>query len=111
MEIASRKSSFFQSARRSLLVAMTAFGLSAMLVACGDATTAFKGSDITGSHLGKTWSLTGMDGKSYTPADFNGKVTLVLFGFTQCPDVCPTSLAELAQVMKLLGDLASRVQV
>ena len=43
--------------------------------------------------------------------DFEGKVTLVLFGFTQCPDVCPTSLAELAQVMKLLGDQASRVQV
>lgn len=98
-------------ARRSLLAAMAALGFSSMLAACNDATTAFKGSDITGSHLGQKWSLTGMDGKTYTPADFNGKVTLVLFGFTQCPDVCPTSLAELAQVMKLLGDLASRVQV
>lgn len=97
--------------RRSLLAAMTALGLGSMLAACNDATTIFKGSDITGSHLGQKWSLTGMDGKTYTPADFNGKVTLVLFGFTQCPDVCPTSLAELAQVMKLLGDLASRVQV
>ena len=97
--------------RRSLLAAMTVLGLGSILTACSDATTAFKGSDITGSHLGQKWSLAGMDGKTYTPADFNGKVTLVLFGFTQCPDVCPTSLAELAQVMKLLGDLASRVQV
>lgn len=97
--------------RRRLLAAMTALGFGSMLAACSDATTAFKGSDITGSHLGQKWSLTGMDGKTYTPGDFTGKVTLVLFGFTQCPDVCPTSLAELAQVMKLLGDLASRVQV
>jgi protein SCO1/2 len=105
------KRPLFMPTRRSLLMAMTVLGFGSMLAACNDATTAFKGSDITGSHLGQKWSLTGMDGKTYTPADFNGKVTLVLFGFTQCPDVCPTSLAELAQVMKLLGDLASRVQV
>jgi protein SCO1/2 len=101
----------FQAIRRALLVAIMAVGFGLVLTACGDKTTSFKGSDITGSHLGQKWSLTGMDGKTYTPEDFNGKVTLVLFGFTQCPDVCPTSLAELAQVMKLLGDLASRVQV
>jgi protein SCO1/2 len=97
--------------RRGLLAVISAFVFGAVLTACGDKTTTFKGSDISGSHLGQKWSLTGMDGKSYTPADFHGKVTIVFFGFTQCPDVCPTSLAELAQVMKLLGDLASRVQV
>lgn len=100
-----------QAFRRNLFVALMALCTAATLTACGEATTAFKGSDITGSHLGQKWSLTGMDGKTYTPKDFEGKVTLVLFGFTQCPDVCPTSLAELAQVMKLLGDQASRVQV
>ena len=105
------KRSLFQSIRRSLFVVMIALVFGAVLNACSDTTTAFKGSDITGSHLGQKWSLTGMDGKTYTPADFHGKVTLVLFGFTQCPDVCPTSLAELSQVMKLLGDQASRVQV
>jgi len=88
-----------------------ALSLGATLTGCGDPSVAFKGSDISGSHLGQKWSLTGMDGKTYSPADFNGKVTLVLFGFTQCPDICPTSLAELSQVMKLLGDDAARVQV
>lgn len=100
-----------QAFRRNLFVALMVLCTAATLTACGEATIAFKGSDITGSHLGQKWSLTGMDGKTYTPKDFEGKVTLVLFGFTQCPDVCPTSLAELAQVMKLLGDQASRVQV
>ena len=101
----------FQAICRRLLGLIVAIGFGMVLTACSDTTTSFKGSDITGSHLGQKWSLTGMDGKTYTPEDFKGKVTLVLFGFTQCPDVCPTSLAELSQVMKLLGDLATRVQV
>ncbi len=100
-----------QSKRRSLFLSALALSLSAALSACGESTVTFKGSDISGSHLGQKWSLTGMDGKTYSPSDFSGKVTLVLFGFTQCPDVCPTSLAELAQVMKLLGEDAARVQV
>lgn len=83
-----------------------------LLAACGDAGgVKFKGSDITGTKLGQQWTLVGMDGKTYTPANFHGKATLVFFGFTQCPDVCPTALAELTQVMKLLGDRASQVQV
>ena len=105
------KNLMFQALRRGLLVAVTVCVFVSVLTACSDTTTDFKGSDITGSHLGQKWSLTGMDGRTYTPEAFKGKVTLVLFGFTQCPDVCPTSLAELSQVMKLLGDLASRVQV
>ncbi|MDN3987756.1 SCO family protein [Zwartia vadi] len=83
-----------------------------LLAACGDAgDLKFKGSDISGTKLGQNWTLVGMDGKTYTPESFRGKVTLVFFGFTQCPDVCPTALAELSQVMKLLGDRASQVQV
>jgi len=83
-----------------------------LLTACGEADgIKFKGSDIEGTKLGQNWTLMGMDGKTYTPASFEGKVTLVFFGFTQCPDVCPTALAELSQVMKLLGDRASQVQV
>lgn len=81
------------------------------LSGCNDATPQFKGSDITGTQLGKELALTGTDGKPYTLDTLKGKVTVVLFGFTQCPDVCPTSLAELTQVMKLLGDGAKRVQV
>ncbi len=105
------KTPLLQTVYRAVLGAILMLGLGVMLTGCSDGASSFKGSDITGSHLGQKWSLTGMDGKTYTLADFNGKVTLVLFGFTQCPDVCPTSLAELSQVMKLLGDLASRVQV
>ncbi len=78
---------------------------------CNDASPAFKGSDITGTHLGKDLALTGTDGKPYTLDALKGKVTIILFGFTQCPDVCPTSLADLTQVMKLLGTQAKRVQV
>lgn len=78
---------------------------------CKEGAQAFKGSDITGTHLGKDLALTGTDGKPYNLEALKGKVTIVLFGFTQCPDVCPTSLAELTQVMKLLGNEAKRVQV
>lgn len=82
-----------------------------LLAGCKDATPQFKGSDITGTRLGKDLALTGTDGKAYTLEALKGKVSLVLFGFTQCPDVCPSSLAELTQVMKLLGKDAKRVQV
>ncbi len=83
-----------------------------MLSACGDSTAVkFKGSDISGTKIGSNWALTGMDGKPYSSANFSGKVQLVFFGFTQCPDICPTALAELSEVMRSLGDQASRVQV
>jgi protein SCO1/2 len=82
-----------------------------LVTGCNDAAPAFKGSDITGTQLGKALALTGTDGKPYTLDALKGKVTIVLFGFTQCPDVCPTSLAELTQVMKLLGKDSTRVQV
>jgi protein SCO1/2 len=82
-----------------------------LLAGCNDATPQFKGSDITGTRLGKDLALTGTDGKAYTLETLKGKVSIVLFGFTQCPDVCPSSLAELTQVMKLLGKDAKRVQV
>ncbi len=97
--------------RRMLLSSGVALCAATLLTGCNDATPVFKGSDISGTRIGRDWTLTGMDGKTYTLQSFAGKVVLVLFGFTQCPDVCPTSLAELAQVMKLLGSQAERVQV
>ncbi|MEI8400513.1 MAG: SCO family protein [Alcaligenaceae bacterium] len=94
------------------MFAATLLSLCALFLSgCNDATPQFKGSDITGTHLGKELALTGTDGKSYTLDTLKGKVTVVLFGFTQCPDICPTSLAELTQVMKLLGEGSKRVQV
>ena len=81
------------------------------LAACGEKGPAFKGSGITGTHLGKDWTLTDFNGQPRTLASFTGKVLVVFFGYTQCPDVCPTSLAELADVMHKLGPDADKVQV
>lgn len=86
--------------------------LAASLAACGKSPEKlqFKGTDITGAEYGRTLALTDQDGKSRTLADFKGKVVVVFFGYTQCPDVCPTTMAELAQVKKSLGKDGERLQ-
>ena len=72
----------------------------------------FKNVDITGSTaFGKEFSLIDPDGKTRTLADFKGKVVVMFFGYTQCPDVCPTTLTEMQQVMTLMGPQADKVQV
>jgi protein SCO1/2 len=72
----------------------------------------FKNIDITGSTaFGKDFSLVDPDGKVRTLADFKGKVVVVFFGYTQCPDVCPTTLTEMQQVMSILGPQSDKVQV
>jgi protein SCO1/2 len=72
----------------------------------------FKNIDITGSTaFGKDFSLLDPDGKVRTLADFKGKVVVMFFGYTQCPDVCPTTLTEMQQVMTLLGPQSDKVQV
>jgi protein SCO1 len=78
---------------------------------CDRGTPQFKSTDITGAPYGKSLALTGHDGRPRTLADFRGKVVVLFFGYTQCPDVCPTTLAELARVMKSLGTDADQVQV
>jgi protein SCO1/2 len=72
----------------------------------------FKNIDITGStSFGKDFSLIDPDGKVRTLADFKGKVVVMFFGYTQCPDICPTTLTEMQQVMTLLGPQSDKVQV
>jgi protein SCO1 len=72
----------------------------------------FKNVDITGSKaFGTDFSLVDPDGKVRTLADFKGKAVLMFFGYTQCPDVCPTTLTEMQQVMTLLGPQSDKVQV
>ncbi|HEY2816016.1 MAG TPA: SCO family protein [Casimicrobiaceae bacterium] len=71
----------------------------------------FQSSDVTGSRFGRDFALRDPDGKQRTLADFRGKAVVVFFGYTQCPDVCPTTLAALAEAMKQLGPDADRVQV
>lgn len=105
-------SAVFAFPRRALLRAFTAAPVAALLAACGQDAPAFKGSDITGTHLGKGLSMVDQDGHPRSLADYAGNVLVVFFGFTQCPDVCPTALAELAQVMQALGPAdAARVRV
>jgi protein SCO1/2 len=101
--------------RRALLRALAAAVVVGVtggaLSACNKDAPSFQGSDITGTSLGKGLALTDQDGKLRALADFKGKVLVVFFGYTQCPDVCPTSMAELSDVMKALGKDAARVQV
>jgi len=76
----------------------------------GCAPEKFRATDITGANFARDFQLTGHDGKSHTLADFRGKVVLLFFGFTHCPDICPATLAQFAQAAKQLGADADRVQ-
>ncbi len=80
------------------------------LTACGEQKPVFSSIDITGADYGKTVALTDHNGQVRQLSDFAGKVVVVFFGYTQCPDVCPTTLAELAEVKKLLGKDGDRLQ-
>lgn len=73
--------------------------------------SSFKNTDVTGLGYARDFRLTDHNGKQRSLADFRGKVTVVFFGYTQCPDVCPTTMAEMSEVMKTLGPDADRVQV
>ena len=80
------------------------------LSACADKKAAFHSVDITGAAYAQDFSLPDADGKTRTIKDFAGKVVVVFFGFTQCPDVCPTTLAEVSAVKKALGADADKLQ-
>jgi len=81
------------------------------LAACDGGKPAFRSTDITGVDYGRTLELADHTGKLRKLEDFRGKAVVLFFGFTQCPDVCPTTLAEIAGVLKQLGPDAERVQV
>ena len=88
-------------------------GLVFSLAGCGEQgeKPVFKLTDVTGASFGKTLELSDHNGQRRTLADFKGKVVALFFGFTHCPDVCPTTLSEMAVVMKELGADAGRLQV
>jgi len=73
--------------------------------------SAFKNTDLSGLDHAKDFALTDHHGQLRRLSDFKGKAVVVFFGFTHCPDVCPTTMAEMANVMRQLGPLADRVQV
>ena len=96
------------TSRRALLVAaaLAAAGCDRF----GGTPAAFKAVDVTGAGYGQKLELPDADGKPRTLADFKGQVTVVFFGYTQCPDVCPSTMAELAEVKRSLGADGARVQ-
>ena len=99
--------------RRNLLsqsVALLAVGGMLPLAGCSDKAPSFVSIDITGADYARDFSLVDHNGQTRSIKDFAGKVVVVFFGFTQCPDVCPTSMSELAEVRKLLGADGERLQ-
>lgn len=87
--------------------------LAALLAACSPSAPdkpAFNAVDISGANYASRLALPDADGRERSLDDFKGKVTLLFFGFAQCPDVCPTTLAEFAEVKRALGADGARVQ-
>jgi protein SCO1/2 len=94
------------------LARLAAAALAVALVAgCAPDAPKFRASDITGTSFGKDLQLADHHGRPRSLADFRGKVVVLFFGYTHCPDVCPTTLAEMAETMRRLGKDADRVQV
>lgn len=85
--------------------------LAAALHGCGGEAREFRLTDLTGADFGKQLDLADHNGRPRTLADFRGKVVVVFFGFTHCPDVCPATLAEFARLMRELGPERDQVQV
>jgi len=98
---------------KRVLVLLSFLLLGAALAGCDPRApeARFQLTDVTGAPFGKALALTDHNGKARTLDDFKGKVVVIFFGFLNCPDVCPTTLAELGQVAKALGPDAARLQV
>lgn len=94
--------------RKFLLMACVA-----LLTACsgGEAPPKFNATDVSGADWGRELKLTDHNGKPRTLADFKGKVVILFFGFTQCPDICPTTLSASAAALQMLGTETGKVQV
>lgn len=98
--------------RRKLLALSSAWLVAGgLLAACSPKTPTFKSTDITGATFAQDLKLIDHTGQVRTLADFRGKAVVVFFGFTQCSDVCPTSMTTMAEVKRLMGDQGQRLQV
>ncbi|MBW7861061.1 MAG: SCO family protein [Rhodocyclaceae bacterium] len=96
------------SFRGLILLALLAF----MLAACSaPEAPRFNAANMTGVEYGKDLRMQDADGKERTLADFRGKVVMIFFGFTQCPDVCPTALSRAVAVRGMLGEDAKKMQM
>lgn len=103
--------------RRQIVSSLMLGGAAWLLAGCEDGSSAgsksvkFNSLDISGAKYAQDFSLPDMNGQQRSMADFRGKVVAMFFGFVQCPDVCPTTLAEMVQVRELLGADADKLQV
>jgi protein SCO1/2 len=98
--------------RMRALLSACVVGGALLLAGCGNDAPAFQNLDITGNtQFGSNFALPDTSGKMRTLADFKGKAVVLFFGYTHCPDVCPTTMAELSQALQQLGTNAARVQV
>ena len=96
--------------RRQLLSLALAGAATFGLAACSEKAPSFTSIDITGADYARDFSLPDHNGQQRSVKDFAGKVVVVFFGYTQCPDVCPTSMSELAEIRKLLGPDGDKLQ-
>ncbi len=97
--------------RQTLAMSVSWLAAGGVLAGCSPQTPTFKSTDITGTAFAQDLKLTDHTGQVRTMADFRGKAVVVFFGFTQCPDVCPTSMTTLAEVKRLMGDQGKQLQV
>jgi protein SCO1/2 len=97
--------------QRLVLRLLGGLALTAALAACDAGSQRFNSVDITGAEYARDFSLTDHTGARRTLANYRGKLVVVFFGFTQCPDVCPTTLSDMAEVKKRLGKEGDAVQV
>lgn len=98
-------------ALHSAAAAALAISAGTLLGGCTESKPQFSAIDMTGADYAKDFSLPDHTGQVRTLKDFAGKIVVLFFGYTQCPDVCPTTMTELAQVKKLLGPDGDRLQV
>ena len=99
-----------RKALKALVLGAAAVGIGSLLGACSDAKPSFSAIDLTGADYARGFQLTDHNGQPRSLNDFKGKMVVVFFGYTQCPDVCPTSMAELAEVKASLGADAGKLQ-
>lgn len=97
-------------ALQTLMVGATTFAAASLLLGCKPASVRLEGVDITGAAYGKDFPLPDAQGTQRSVQEFAGKVVVVFFGYTQCPDVCPTTLQELVEAKALLGAQGDRLQ-
>jgi protein SCO1/2 len=97
--------------RRHVVSLGLALGTATLLAACSKAPAGFASIDLTGADYGRGFSLEDGDGRTRTLADFRDQAVMLFFGFTQCPEVCPTALLKAAEVRRLLGPQGERLQV